>query len=67
MEEVETMKKWKQLVVPGIFLRISIIMVLKSDSHLPKKIVLFVSMKVFKNGEKGLLFHLKSCFCSQTI
>ena len=35
---------------------------LKSDSHLPKKIVLFA---LIKNDEKCFLFHLISAFCSQ--
>ena len=38
---------------------------LKSDSHLPKKLFLFTSMKVFKNDEKCFLFHVnKSSFRS---
>ena len=40
---------------------------LKSGSHLPKKIVLFASLKALKNHEKCLLFHLKSSFRSQDI
>ena len=40
---------------------------LKSDSHLPKNIVLFASVKSpFKNDEKCSLFHLSS-FCSRDI
>ena len=38
---------------------------LKSDSHLPKKIFLFVSMIAL--DEKCFLFHLKSYFRSQNI
>ena len=34
---------------------------LKSDSHLPKK------LKAFKNNEKCFLFHFKSFFRSQDI
>ena len=40
---------------------------LKSDSHLPKKFVLFASMKILKNYEKFFLFHLKSFFRFQDI
>ena len=41
---------------------------LKSDSHLPKKFVLFASLKrPFKNDEKCFLFDLKSPFRSQNI
>ena len=42
-------------------------MILKSDPHFPKMLVLFASMKVFKIGEKFCLFHLKSLFCSSDI
>ena len=38
---------------------------LKSDSHLPKKLVLLASMKA--RGETCFLFHLKSSFNSQDI
>ena len=38
---------------------------LKSDSHLPKKFVLFASLKALKNDEKFSLFRLKSSFRSQ--
>ena len=41
---------------------------LKSDPHLPKKIVLFPSLKKsFKNDQNCFLFHLKSYFRSQDI
>ena len=40
---------------------------LKSDSHFPKKIVLFASWKPFKIDEKCFLFHLRSSFRSQDI
>ena len=40
---------------------------LKSDSHHPKKCVLFVSLQPFKTDEKWFLFHLKSSFRSQDI
>ena len=40
--------------------------VCSSDSHLPKKIVLFAS-KPFKNEENCFLFHLKSSIRSQEI
>ena len=43
------------------------VLALKLDSHLPKKIALFTSMKALKNNEKCFLFHLKSSFCSQDI
>ena len=39
---------------------------LKSDSHLLKKLV-FVSMKTFKNDEKCFLFHLERSFRLQDI
>ena len=39
----------------------------KSDSHFPKKIVLFASWKPFKIDEKCFLFHLRSSFRSQDI
>ena len=38
---------------------------LKSDSHLPKKYVLFASLKAL--DDKSFLFHLKSSFRSQDI
>ena len=40
---------------------------LKTDSHLPKKIVSFASLKALKNDEKCFLFHRKSSFRSQDI
>ena len=40
---------------------------LKSDSHLPKKMTLFVSLKAFKDDKKCFLFHVKKSFCSQDI
>ena len=40
---------------------------LTSDSHLPKKFVLFAWLKVLKNDGKCLLFHLKNSFRSQDI
>ena len=40
---------------------------LKSNSQLPPKIFIFVSMIAFKNNEKCFLFHLKSSFRSQDI
>ena len=46
-----------------------LLLALKSDSHLPKKInfALFASMKALKNDEKCFLFHLKSSLHSQDI
>ena len=38
---------------------------LKSDSQLPKKTLLFASLKALKNYEKCFLFHLKSSLRSQ--
>ena len=35
---------------------------LRLDFHLSKKVVLFSSMKLFKNNEKSFLFHVKSSF-----
>ena len=43
-----------------------VVVLLKSDSHLPKKTFLFASMP-FKNDEKCFLFQLKSPFRSQDI
>ena len=40
---------------------------LKSDTHHPKKCVLFVSLQPFKTDGKWFLFHLKSSFRSQDI
>ena len=40
---------------------------LKSDSHLPKKFVLFADWKLFKNDEKCFLFHLESSSLFQGI
>ena len=40
---------------------------LKSDSHLPKKTVLFAWLKALSNVEKKKLFQLKSSFRSQDI
>ena len=40
---------------------------LKSDSHLPKKLCSLLHWKPFKNDEKGFLFHLQSSFRSQDI
>ena len=41
--------------------------ILKSDSHLPKKMSDFLHWKPFKNDEKCFLFHRKSSFRSQGI
>ena len=38
---------------------------LKSDSNLPKKVLLFASMIALQKDEKWFLFHVKSSFCSQ--
>ena len=40
---------------------------LKSGSHFSKKIVLYFSLKPFKNDKKCFLFHLKNSFHSQDI
>ena len=41
--------------------------VLKSDCHLPNKLVLSTSIEAFKNDEKCILFHVKSSFRVQDI
>ena len=38
------------------------ILLLKSDSHFPKKFVSYASIKPFKDDEKCFLLHLKSSF-----
>ena len=48
-------------------IKIVLCVILKSDSHLPKEIVLFASLNAFKNDERYVLFHLKSAFRSQDI
>ena len=41
--------------------------ILKSDSHLPKKVFCLHHWKPFKNDEKLFIFHLKSSLRSQDI
>ena len=45
----------------------SMIMDLKSDSHLPKKLHYLLHWKPSKNNEECFLFHFKNVLCSQDI